>query len=775
MELRFWAATDTGRVRDHNEDNFLVDKRLQLFVVCDGMGGHAAGEVASAICVRTVRDVIAEQAELLQRLRGNPDDEADRKSLQDLMGRAVQMACARIFEMAQQDSSRRGMGTTCTALVLITDRGYIGHVGDSRVYRLRDNKVGQVTNDHSLLNEMIRQGKIPADTTEADFPHNNAVTRAVGVREHVEVDTMEFTVAPGDRLVMCSDGFSEYLPGNDQRELMGGAEPEETTQICIDHANASGGKDNITIIVIDCVEQAEESSEDVTQVIEILRQTAYFHYLAPPELQHIRKMASRIELDAEEMVVGEDEANDRLFIILKGSVSLQLDGRQVSVLTTGENFGEMALIDAQDEQDTNLVAQTLEPTVMLSIARDQFIGLLRTDPGLAIKLLWNFVQVFADRLQSVPPEYRFTPDEWRREPEAAGDITPPSGSLVFKEDLRRIEEKASKSSEQVAEVSSPRLRTITSVGSDSGSDELARQKTVDLGILEPGTFDAPPPQSGSKSNMGAPDASPPVPPPLKKGAWDREEGSEDAEEPVRRGLTSGTYDSRLLAGGVSGKMKIDEHSGYASFGEESGDPDVTLSPWDNETPSDSSDSLSTKQLYGGESSSQPPPTPSQAPRAGNPDNSESEQDLDTTVGLDADIEQLRAMRKQTPETLKDKLRARKKRRPVPGAEVLKKAGSMNPTEDSKPTAGNGLFAVTQELAALQATGPSEEETENLEGLNNRTTKPHDLHEAEKAGGVAKRTGLSGKSNVQAPGDESTESDQPKVMISPDLMADFDDD
>lgn len=442
MNLRFWAATDVGRVRDHNEDNFLVDQNLQLFVVCDGMGGHAAGEVASAVCVRTVRDVIASQADLLAHLRENPNDDLAGEKLRLLMRTAIQSACTRIFEMAQRDPSRRGMGTTCIALVLAGHRGFVGHVGDSRMYRLRDGNVEQVTDDHSLLNEMIRQGKVAPGTTEQEFPHKNAVTRAVGVRESVDVDAFIIDVVDMDRLLMCSDGLNEYFDDSvDLLEMMGSKEPEETTARCIDFANQAGGKDNITVVVIDCGNDliAEDDAPERSEVIEMLRETAYFHYLAPAELEQIRRMANRVELDADEAVVADDEHNDNLYLILKGSVSLQLDGEQVSVLTTGEHFGEMALIDAQDEQDTNLVAQTLEPSIFLAIERDQFVELLRTAPGLAIKLLWNFVQVFADRLQSVPPEYRFTPDEWRSDPDAIADVTPPSGTLVFEEDLERTQ------------------------------------------------------------------------------------------------------------------------------------------------------------------------------------------------------------------------------------------------------------------------------------------------------------------------------------------------
>ncbi len=696
MELSFWAATDVGRVRDHNEDNFLVDKKLQLFVVCDGMGGHAAGEVASAVCVRTVREVVVPEAELLAHLRQNPDDEAAAAKVVQLMGRAVRTANARIFEMAQQDASRRGMGTTCVSLVIAGSRGYVGHVGDSRIYRLRDGEVEQITTDHSLLNEMIRQGKIPADTSEENFPHKNAVTRAVGVREKVEVDAFSFPIKEADRLLICSDGLSEYLTAKvDLVDMIGGAEPRATAERCIEHANNSGGKDNITVAVIDALSAGASAEEGVERekVIEILRNTAYFHYLAPPELEQIRRMARRVEVEADQAVVGEDEDNQHMFLILKGSVSLQLDGDQVAVLTTGEHFGEMALIDAQDENDTNLVARSLEPSILLAISRDQFVGLLRTAPSLAMKLLWNFVQVFADRLQSVPPEYRFTPDEWRSDPEAIADVTPPSGKLVFEEDKGRIRE-STPHGEVTLDVAGLKSRrsgfgesrsTVTtstdleplppSVGAGSrGKGEEDKEKKVDLratmslDAVDPSLLDSSPPKTGR----------------MNARAERRDEPS-----PVDRGLSSGTYDQSILEGGVDGLSEDSEEP-----------PSVTIN-----SPSEKS---------------------SGARRAGMNSSSKKRENLRKTMKLDWDSDELEGV---TP--------------PMPASARTKKKGG------DRPVVAKGIL----NKARQKGEGAGKEPVQK-----------------------AKTAPLTGESDVQDDSSAPTaELSNPKIMISPDLMADVEED
>ena len=140
--IHFWAATDVGRVRDHNEDNFLVDKNLNLFVVADGMGGHAAGEVASAIAVNTMRDVVSENKDLIEAYKEGSQI-ASAADVSNLLEHAVQKSCAEIYQKAQKEQEKRGMGTTLSALLVIKNRGFVAHVGDSRIYLLRAGRVVQ--------------------------------------------------------------------------------------------------------------------------------------------------------------------------------------------------------------------------------------------------------------------------------------------------------------------------------------------------------------------------------------------------------------------------------------------------------------------------------------------------------------------------------------------------------------------------------------------------------------------------------------------------------
>src|SRR6516162_6615610 len=221
MELSFWAATDVGKKRETNEDNFLVDKKLSLFVVADGMGGHASGEVASQLAVHEFRNAVDASRDLVERYTKN-DATVRPQDVLTLLENAVQAAGHAVFEKAQAEPEKRGMGTTASALLIAGDRGFIAHVGDSRIYLLRQNQVHQLTEDHSLINELVRRGKIKRDEIDSSpySKYKNAVTRAVGAYESVETDTLDFEVLPGDHFLLCSDGLHAYLKDSDVPEIL---------------------------------------------------------------------------------------------------------------------------------------------------------------------------------------------------------------------------------------------------------------------------------------------------------------------------------------------------------------------------------------------------------------------------------------------------------------------------------------------------------------------------------------------------------------------------
>jgi serine/threonine protein phosphatase PrpC/CRP-like cAMP-binding protein len=387
--IHFWAATDVGRMRDHNEDNFLVDKSLNLFVVADGMGGHAAGEVASAIAVNTMRDTVQQNKDLIEAYKEGSQIAAPQDVI-NLLEHAVQKACAEIYEKAQREKEKRGMGTTLSALLVINNRGFIAHVGDSRIYLLRGGRVVQLTEDHSLVNELIKRGKMTREEAETSN-YKNAVTRAVGVYESVEVDT--------------SDGLTGYLKNEEISPVIEEAENIKSIPAAfIELANQRGGQDNITNIVVRMFDPEGKASSLVREVnlkIETIRNMPLFKFLNYKELVRIMNITEMVDVEVGDPIIKEGEEGEELYIILQGKVKVHKGETEIVGLKTGDHFGEMALIDkAKRSADVS----ALEPTRLLKVSRNDFFQIIRNEPPLATKLLWSFLQVLSERLRTTSEE-----------------------------------------------------------------------------------------------------------------------------------------------------------------------------------------------------------------------------------------------------------------------------------------------------------------------------------------------------------------------------------
>lgn len=398
IEIKYWAATDVGRKRAHNEDNFLVDKGLNLFLVADGMGGHASGEVASAMAVHTIRDVLFTERDLLERF--DEDDPAAHIEISTILEYAVHAACAAIFRKAQQEPEKRGMGTTVVCLLVVGRRGFIAYVGDSRIYLLRNGVVYPLTEDHSLMNELIRSGKVQpeefAGSPYASF--KNAMTRAVGVHEHVEVDILDFEILPGDSFLLCSDGLYEYLEGTDIASTLALSDIESIPGRFIDLANSRGGKDNITALVVQIPHAAGEAGRaaELNFTIDTLRRLPLMRQLSYQQLCKVMAIARLRQFERGELIAREGESSSQLCAVLDGDVRLGRGGREVAVLHAGQHFGEMDLIDTGNRY---LTASGLSDGRLLVIERRDFYEILHRDPQLAVRLLWNLTHDLSKRLQ----------------------------------------------------------------------------------------------------------------------------------------------------------------------------------------------------------------------------------------------------------------------------------------------------------------------------------------------------------------------------------------
>jgi PPM family protein phosphatase len=403
MELSFSAATDVGKKREINEDNFLVDKKLQLFVVADGMGGHASGEVASQLAVHEFRAAVESNKDMIERFAAG-DTSVRPQDILAMLESAIHSAGSAVYQRGQEEPEKRGMGTTTSALLITGERGFIAHVGDSRIYMLRAGQVVQLTEDHSLLNELIRRGKITKEGFE-DSPYKaykNAVTRAVGVYETVQGDTIDFEILPGDQFLICSDGLHAYLDDAKIIELLrAGDAATDVAQKLVAHANAGGGHDNITALVVrvDGVAAGaapDNRAEELTRKIEVLKQMPLFHHLSYKEIIRVLNVTEVREFQPGQEIIKEGAAGDEMFIVLRGKIRLHKNGAFITNLASGAHMGEMALVDRGPR---SVSATAEERSRVLTLRRREFYQIIRKDPQLSVKLLWSFVQVLADRLR----------------------------------------------------------------------------------------------------------------------------------------------------------------------------------------------------------------------------------------------------------------------------------------------------------------------------------------------------------------------------------------
>ena len=246
MKVTIKAATDIGKVRDHNEDSFLTLGGKSsprgfdaLLVVADGMGGHAAGEVASQMTVDGIKRMLASEDLESPDLEGN--------AFGAFLGKVLESVNQEVWE-AGQTPEKQGMGTTCTLAAIRGDQFFLAHIGDSRAYLLRDGELHQVSTDHSWVEEAVAMGTLTREEARV-HPNRNVITRAIGLDQQVKVDTSSMPLANGDLILLCSDGLNSMIPDDEIERILKESAPKQVCQALIDAANGQGGHDNTTVVV----------------------------------------------------------------------------------------------------------------------------------------------------------------------------------------------------------------------------------------------------------------------------------------------------------------------------------------------------------------------------------------------------------------------------------------------------------------------------------------------------------------------------------------------
>jgi serine/threonine protein phosphatase PrpC len=237
LHIECSAQSDQGMIRTSNEDVYIADVKSCVFLVADGMGGHAAGEIASQITASAVEKVLSDR---------DPEE-----NVEDLLQRAVRYANKRVYETQEQKPECQGMGSTLTVLTFRETHYYLAQVGDSRAYLCRDNKLNQLTRDHSVVWSLFESGILTKDDISR-HPQKNLITRSIGTHPEVEIDLLAGTTAEGDIYLLCSDGLTDVLSDQDILQIIesNNKNPKKIGKSLIDAANNGGGPDNVTIVVV---------------------------------------------------------------------------------------------------------------------------------------------------------------------------------------------------------------------------------------------------------------------------------------------------------------------------------------------------------------------------------------------------------------------------------------------------------------------------------------------------------------------------------------------
>lgn len=390
--LKFHARTDVGLRRKHNEDSLLAAEEFGVFVVADGVGGRKAGELASAITVNTFQTFAPKIKQAIDAFASDANRDT-RNAVLQLLDQATNAASKRVYEAANA-TGRQGMTTTLVALAVGGGAAFVGHVGDSRAYLVRGGQLRQLTEDHSMVNELIRTGALQPEEAEKS-QYRNVITRAVGLYPNVRTDTLHIELLDGDRLLLCTDGLTDLVTPGVILKLAQNPNLSQGVDALIAAALENGGKDNVTAITIE--PEATLEAEAVAARARAMENLFLFADLPFQARQRVGRIVSDEFVTPNQQVVKRGELGDTLYAVIQGQMSVQVEGREVAVLKEGEHFGELALVD-NEPRSADIVAKGFGH--LLKIERETFREFCMMEPALGNLMMWKLVHSLGQRLRS---------------------------------------------------------------------------------------------------------------------------------------------------------------------------------------------------------------------------------------------------------------------------------------------------------------------------------------------------------------------------------------
>jgi serine/threonine protein phosphatase PrpC len=395
MDLEAHAASDIGNVRERNEDSHLVDESRGVFALADGMGGRLRGDVASQIFIETLQEEAPRLAREAAKGRLEQDVEQRDRALQLLTSTFLQ-ANREIYNTGQGE-----MGTTGAALIVADTTALLAHVGDSRIYLLRDGQLQRLTTDHTYAARKTNQSN-EESRPPVDDPHSHVLTRSLGNQPHAQVDTLFVELQPGDQFLLCTDGVTGALDEPAIAEHLETNSGSGAAATLVEQVRDRGGLDNATAILVELPAEAatqfdDRESIETTDKVEVLRHIEAFSGLDDRTILQVMRYVYQQDFAEGEMLIERGTREYSMYMIISGEVSVQRDGDEITRLGAGEHIGEMALVD-RHPRSADVIA--VEPVRTLALGPEDFTKMVRqTDPKLGNRVLWNMLHHCIRRLR----------------------------------------------------------------------------------------------------------------------------------------------------------------------------------------------------------------------------------------------------------------------------------------------------------------------------------------------------------------------------------------
>jgi serine/threonine protein phosphatase PrpC len=399
MTIRAAALTDVGMEREQNEDALCLDNERGLYIVADGVGGSRAGEVASRISVELTYQLVSDA---IDRPRAASDPRSRGAQIAAAMRHAVTAASEAVYTAGRTRDEYRGMACTVVMLHIEGNEAIAASVGDSRLYLVRDGELRLLTEDHTIVREMLLRGMLSPEQAR-DHQYRSVLSRSVGDRPTVDVDVLQLEILPGDRFLLCSDGLSDMLPDSELLDVLDAEPPERAVHTLVALANEAGGYDNITAIAVE-VSEGTDSPDTVPleQKVVLLGHVFLFRELSFQECVRLLRLLEERRFAAGDAITVEGEPGDTLFVVVSGECDVTQRGVHLTTIGAGGHFGEFGLI--RDGERTATVTAT-SAVRALALSRQAFHRIMHEESRVAARLSWAFLQNMAERLVEVSRDF----------------------------------------------------------------------------------------------------------------------------------------------------------------------------------------------------------------------------------------------------------------------------------------------------------------------------------------------------------------------------------